>query len=88
MTVKVHPHFKKSYKKRILFKKDLVKKVQERLELFKKDSTTPILKDHSLTGEMKGYRAFSVTGDIRIVYFLEDDAAWLYDIGTHNQVYR
>ena len=87
MIVKIHPHFKKWYKKRIFFNKNLVLKVHERLELFKQDSTYPILKDHSLIGDMKGFRAFSVNGDIRIVYYIEFDTIWLYDIGTHNQVY-
>lgn len=87
MIVKPHPHFKKSYKKRIFSNKDLVNKVQERLEKFKQDPTLPLLKDYSLTGDMKGFRAFSVTGDIRIVYYIEDDTVRLYDIGTHNQIY-
>ena len=87
MIVKPHPHFKKSFKKRIFSNKDLVNKVQERLEQFKQDPTSPLLKDHSLTGDMIGFRAFSITGDIRIVYYLEDDTVRLYDIGSHNQVY-
>ncbi len=33
-------------------------------------------------------RAFSVTGDIRIVYFeINDESVLFLDIGTHNQVY-
>ncbi len=87
MIVKPHPHFKKSYKKRIFSNKDLVNKVQERLEQFIQDPFSSLLKDHSLTGDMKGFRAFSVTGDIRIVYYVEDGTIRLYDIGTHNQVY-
>ncbi len=87
MIVKPHSHFKKSYKKRIFPNKDLIKKVHDRLELFKQDPTFPILKDHSLIGDMKEFRSFSITGDIRIIYYLEDNTVWLYDIGTHNQVY-
>lgn len=87
MIIHLHPHFKRSYKKRIFYDHNLRKKTDERIELFQQNQSSPLLKDHSLTGDMKGYRAFSVTGDVRIVYYLKDDITWLYDIGTHNQVY-
>ncbi|MBI3486516.1 type II toxin-antitoxin system YafQ family toxin [Candidatus Daviesbacteria bacterium] len=47
----------------------------------------PTLKDHKLIGKKFGFRAFSVTGDIRVVYKLINSDVWLYDIGSHNQVY-
>ena len=87
MNIEVHPHFRKNYRKRIFTNSKLVDKVKERIALFSNNPKSPLLKDHQLTGDMKGYRAFSVTGDIRIVYFREDDTVWLFDIGTHNQVY-
>ncbi len=87
MIVKRHPRFKRNYKKRIFDDHHLRQKTDERLKLFEQNPSSPLLKDHSLTGDMKGFRAFSVTGNIRIVYFLEDDITWLYDIGSHNQVY-
>ena len=62
-------------------------KFKERLKLFTKDSTNQILKDHSLKGEKSNYRAFSITGDIRVIYEKVSDGILLHDIGTHNQVY-
>lgn len=47
----------------------------------------PVLHDHRLAGKMKTLRAFSVTGDIRMVYQLEGESLYLYDVGSHNQVY-
>lgn len=79
--------FKKQYKKRILPHKTLDKRFEERYYLFRKDPSNPILRDHALTGTKKGYRAFSITGDIRVVYEVRDDIAYFLDIGTHNQVY-
>jgi len=47
-----------------------------------------LLKDHPLTGKKQGLRAFSITGDVRIVYhFVSDDFVEFLDIGSHNQVY-
>ncbi len=80
--------FLKHYKKRILPHKNLDKKFQQRRSLFLIDPTNPLLKDHQLAGDKKHYRAFSITGDIRVVYKKEDErTVRFYDIGTHNQVY-
>lgn len=88
MNFDIHPHFKRSYRKRILTDKKLIAKANERITLFLKNPTYPLLEDHPLTGDSKGFRAFSITGDIRVVYYVESDTAWFYDIGSHNQVYR
>lgn len=88
MKIERHPNFKKSYKKRIANNPQLVKKTEDRIKLFQKDQTSPILQDHNLTGARREFRAFSITGDIRIVYFqVYRDHIILLDIGTHNQVY-
>lgn len=80
--------FKKHYAKRILVNKNLDKRFQDRYYQFRENPLTPILKDHALIGKMKGLRAFSITGDIRITYYVLDGTAYFVDIGTHNQVYR
>lgn len=88
MTIEYHPSFKKSFKKRILFYPKLVTRTHERIALFRKDSKSPLLKDHQLTGKKAHLRAFWVTGDIRIVYLpVSVDQVMFLDIGTHNQVY-
>lgn len=83
-----HDRFKKAYKKRVASNSALVKQVDERLRLFDEDPQNPLLKDHALKSSFKEFRAFSVTGDIRIIYKKEKDTVILYDIGSHNQVYR
>jgi mRNA-degrading endonuclease YafQ of YafQ-DinJ toxin-antitoxin module len=46
------------------------------------------LKNHKLSGQLKGLRAISVAYDCRIVFsMVEDDTALLVSIGTHNEVY-
>lgn len=87
MIIERHPHFKRSYKKRIFHDNNLRKKTDERLRLFQQNPSLPLLGDHSLTGDMKGFRSFSITGDIRVIYYISDQIAYFVDISTHNQVY-
>nr|MBI5455353.1 type II toxin-antitoxin system mRNA interferase toxin, RelE/StbE family [Candidatus Levybacteria bacterium] len=87
MKIQYHREFRKSYNKRVArypklelqFKKQLAK-----LIINPNDSS---LRDHKLIGKKKNFRSFSVTGDIRVVYIIVDNNIWLYDIGSHNQVY-
>lgn len=87
MEIKYHKRFLKNYRKRIASNIKLTIQVEKRLEKFKENSNNPILKDHKLTGRMSEYRAFSIGGDLRIVYKIVRNEIWLYDIGSHNQVY-
>ncbi|MEK7565969.1 MAG: type II toxin-antitoxin system YafQ family toxin [Patescibacteria group bacterium] len=81
--------FDKSFGKRILGHASLEKKFKERASLFLLDRTNPVLKDHKLSGKKEGLRAFSITGDIRIIYTrVTENLALFLDIGSHNQVYK
>jgi addiction module RelE/StbE family toxin len=80
--------FKKNYRKRILPFKNLDTRFEERRNLFIQDPKNPVLKDHPLTGKLRGFRAFSITGDIRVIYYIEKNIAYFVDIGTHIQVYK
>ena len=87
MELVYHKIFLKHYQKRILPVRSIDQAFQRRLELFLLDPYHPLLKDHKLVGAKTDYRAFSVTGDIRVVYKRAGNAVILYDIGTHAQVY-
>ena len=88
MKIKLYQGFKKSYKKRIIPNSKLIFQTDKRINLFKSDPKNSLLKDHGLTGAKKGLRAFSITGDIRIVYLPVSDMEVIFiDIGSHNQVY-
>ena len=87
MKILYHKNFLKNYRKRIDPNKKLGSKFQNRFDKFLKDPKSPVLKDHQLIGKKKEYRAFSVTGDTRVVYKKFDNTILLCDIGSHNQVY-
>lgn len=79
--------FIKCYKLRISNNPKLSKKYDDRYILFCAGERGNPLSDHALTGKKTGLRAFSISGDIRVIYQETDDAFIFLDIGTHNQVY-
>ncbi len=88
MKIRFHRQFKKSYKKRIASNAKLVARFKERLALFVENSASPELRVHNLVGEKIHLQAFSITGDIRVVYHQEaEDVVLFLDVGIHNQVY-
>lgn len=88
MQIVYHNHFEKAYRSRIKPHPTLIRKTKSRIKLFINDPQTPQLHDHALTGSKIGLRAFSITGDIRIIYQQASSSIVRFlDIGTHNQVY-
>ena len=88
MIIKFDSRYIKSYRKRIRNNIKIRVKVANRIKLFVENPRNPIIKDHQLTGDKKEFRAFWITGDIRIVYFpISKNEVLFIDIGTHNQVY-
>lgn len=79
--------FEKSFKKRISPNLNLSKNFYKRLQLFQENRKNPLLRDHALLGAALGKRAFSINGDVRVVYGEDEEFIIFYDIGTHNQVY-
>lgn len=87
MIIRYHKNFYKHFKQRILPKPSLDRQYTQRLKVFLSDPKKPFLNDHALHGDLEGYRSFSITGDIRVIYKGEGEEIKFYDIGTHNQVY-
>ncbi|MBU0569756.1 type II toxin-antitoxin system mRNA interferase toxin, RelE/StbE family [Patescibacteria group bacterium] len=80
--------FVKNFKLRVKRYPKLHKRFDQRMKLFIQDSSLSILKDHRLVGKLKSFRAFSVTGDARVIYSRENKNTVIFiDVGTHNQVY-
>ncbi len=88
MRINLSDKFKKYYQKRVPQSSSLENRYTERVKIFLVDKRSPVMKDHALTGKLSSFRAFWITGDIRVVYFVEsDDLVTFVNIGSHNQVY-
>lgn len=80
--------FKRSYKKKIKYNAELKKRFWDAFEVFTKDPFDPAIKAHKLTGKLKGYWAFSVDYDCRVIFkFTGKKEIFLIDIGSHDEVY-
>lgn len=88
ITVELDRKFKKAFEKRIKFNPTLVSRTNKRIDIFRQNPFHPMLRNHPLIGGQNGLRAFSITGDIRIIYQpIDETNVRFLDIGTHNQVY-
>lgn len=86
-TPRYHRIFRKHYQQRVASNLKLDKQFHARVKLFLDGVREAPLDDHALTGDLRGRRAFSITGDCRVVYFESESDLVFLDIGTHNQVY-
>ena len=67
---------------------ELNARFQERLQLFCEQPFHPSLKTHSLSGNLEGLFAFSITFEYRLVFkFIDENKVLLISIGTHDEVY-
>jgi len=87
VTIKYHKQFKKHFKERVQTNKSSHQRFNERVKLFIEFPNDPTLRDHKLTGKKSQFRAFSIAGDVRVVYFKTEDFIYFIDVGSHNQVY-
>jgi mRNA interferase YafQ len=44
--------------------------------------------DHALKGEYKDCREFHISGDVLVIYFIEDETLNLIRIGSHAQLFK
>ena len=60
----------------------------ERLDLFKNNPNDRLLRDHALKGKYISYRSIDVQGDLRALYYIQNDKIIIFAlIGTHSQLY-
>ncbi len=79
--------FTKHYRVRVQNDPKISKIYDQRYLLFCQGVRDKPINDHALGGDKIGFRAFSITGDIRVVYKETDDSYIFLDVGSHNQVY-
>lgn len=89
--MKVKVDFTNKFDKQIIKAPLKIKKaLRERLELFKDNPFYPLLKNHLLTGDYKGYRSINITGDWRAIYSEHEEGKLIIfeSLGTHSQLYK
>jgi len=56
--------------------------------LLKDGSLPPEAKDHKLVGNIQKFREFHISGDLLIIYSIENSILKLVRIGTHSQLFE
>lgn len=85
MEVHFKPTFVRQFNK---LERDLQQEVLDKIDLFKKDSTHPLLKTHKLHGRLRDRYSFSVNYKVRIVFtYVSKKEVVLLAIGDH-EVYK
>ncbi len=51
------------------------------------DPFDPAFRAHKLAGGLAGKWAFSAAYDLRVIFLIEGDRAYLLAVGTHDEVY-
>jgi addiction module RelE/StbE family toxin len=85
--LKYAPEYLRSAKKIAKKHPQLREPYTELLNKLSENPFDPSLHTHSLTGELKGKYACSLTYELRVVFMLYDDIVHLLDIGSHDEVY-
>ncbi len=81
MIIRVHPHFKKNYKR---LPAEIKEKAKEKEKIFRQDPFHPSLGTHKLHGKDKDLWAFWINRSYRIKFvFLADSEVLFLEIGTH-----
>ncbi len=57
--------------------------------LFLQDLAHPVLRNHALKGEWKGYYRISAGGDLRLHFkMIDEDTVLFVAVGSHSQLYK
>lgn len=63
------------------------RKLSERPQLFMAEPFHPLLNNHPLSGEYKGFRSINISSDYRAIFYVEGDAYLFSRVGTHSELY-
>ena len=80
--------FLKDYRKLSMSDQHYAKYVEYVTLLLKEQTLPPEALDHSLKGDYKNYREFHISGNLLIIYIIEDGYLKLVRIGTHAQLFE
>jgi len=81
--------FSQKFKKRVKkINPQRRQKLPQLFKLFQQNPFSPKLKTHKLSGKLSRFYAFSVSPNLKIVFYKSRQTLILIDIGSHDQVYR
>ena len=88
LDIAVHKIFSKDIKKAKLNSSNSAKLFLYISMLLKEEELPLLAKDHSLSGEYQDTREFHISGDLMVVYRINNNTLELLRLGTHSQLFK
>lgn len=87
LNLKRHKQFLKDFKKQEISEKHYAKFVIYLGKLLQNEPLPPEALDHFLKGEWCGFKEFHISGDLLVIYAIQNDTLELYRIGSHSELF-
>ena len=88
LNIAIHKTFTKELKKAKLNSTNTAKLFMFISLLLNEEELPSESRDHELTGNYKDTKEFHISGDLLVVYRIEDSTLELLRIGTHSQLFK
>ncbi len=88
LDIAIHKVFTKDLKKAQLNPTNTAKLFMYISLLLNQEELPAEAKDHNLTGNYKDTREFHISGDLLVVYRIEENTLELLRLGTHSQLFK
>ncbi len=88
LDIAIHKNFSKGLQKARLNPTNTAKLFMYISLLLNKNELPDESKDHDLTGNYKDTKEFHISGDLLVVYRIENNTLELLKIGTHSQLFK
>jgi len=88
MKLTLHKQYIKDLKKAKLNQTNLAKLFIYVSMILNRQELPKEAKDHQLKGELKDFREFHISGDLIVLYRIENNALQLLRIGSHNEIFK
>jgi mRNA interferase YafQ len=88
MKLNIHKQYIKDLKKAKLNQTNLTKLFIYISMILNNEDLPKEAKDHQLKGELKDFREFHISGDLVVLYRIENKTLQLIRIGSHNELFK
>ena len=88
LDIAIHKTFTKDVKKAKLNSTNTAKLFMYISLLLNEEELPNASKDHDLTGNYKDTREFHISGDLLVVYRIDENTLELLRLGTHSQLFK
>lgn len=88
LNIAIHKSFTKGLQKAKLNPTNTAKLFMYISLLLNEDELSNESKDHALTGNYKDTNEFHISGDLLVVYRVENNTLELLRVGTHSQLFK